>query len=83
MGARVSAVELTALERNTIAQALRLMAAETDTRAAAYARDSVHLKTADKQDQCRELVRCMHAESNELRRLAVRVDSIEYLRRAD
>ena len=63
-------VELTPEQRAKIGEALRLLSAQTDTRALAYERDSIHATTEEQQARYSATVRALLAESVELRQLA-------------
>lgn len=63
-------VQLTAAQREQIAEALRLLSVQTDARALSYERDSVYATTDEQHARYTETVRALLAESIELRRLA-------------
>jgi len=67
-------LSLTGEQCAKIAEALRLLSAQTDTRALAYERDSVYATTEEQHARYTATVRALLEESTELRALARLID---------
>ena len=67
-------VQITAAQCAQIAEALRLMSVQIDSRALSYERDSVYSTTEAQAARYAETVRALLAESIELRKLARLID---------